>query len=272
MKADETSDDYQFSLLLSQMRSEAAALKSELLNSNLNKLRSELGVPEYLKHLFVFYWGLALFPDNQIKQILINAGLKQESLQWFIPIEDIQLQINRIQASGKIKISKYFILRHIHYHLFFKILMQLPVNFDMITNHDGYNIPMVKKIFIDTFRRRSYGDGVPRSFKDENDLNLNSRIDGLEKGIIQTADHQKNLLKLSSGKTIDILTKIFQCFLKIGKLSEPEFCCQIYDFFRLIMRDDKTMFTEDEFLFNAGKSYRSYRIYQHKRIKDLFLI
>ncbi len=242
--------------------------KNEFLNYDFNAEKQSALPVIYAS----FYIDLCLFPDKEVLNKFKSLGLKTEHLKWFIQLKEIDNELIKIGQNGKIFPLRGKILMLLISHLEYKIVAEISDALGLSTIHDGRKISMIKKILIDIFRRRDYADGNPKYFKSITEIEINNQINHIESKVAKKETFKKEIFKVSQGDTNDpVLSQVFSQFLTKQDLSESEFCNQVYDFFRLILKDDPLMFDEDQFLETAPNSYRSYRIYRHKRIKDLFI-
>lgn len=271
MLVPEMLDNYHFSERLGKMKIQAENDRKVFLRTDLNILQEEKGFAKTLEFLIKTYQSLALFPDTQIRAVFQSIGFKSHELLWMLEWTKIEAELNTILKNGDIKVHKQALLIFLKSHLDFKIIVEVSKHFNLVTSYDGKPITMPNHTLIKIFKKRAYEGGEPKTYTNKIDININESITRLESQTINPKHIKKDILQLSNGKTKILLQKIGNCFEQDEEVKEMEFYNRLYDFFKLINPDEPSLLTEDEFNDRPVNSYRSYRIYRHKRLKDILL-
>ena len=215
----EESEEF-FVALIKGFRKRAAAAKTQLLSADLEAL-SQHSYLEITQTLIWAYRELAFFPDPEIINWFREAGIKKHRLTRFIPIEDIQREINLITGDGKVWMPKGRILFLIKVHLDVQIANEVLHWVEFTAPLNGK--PAVSKIkaeFYKMFRRRRYAKGSPRLFKNEMDRDLHRMIDLFEKQMGSKKETETDLLDFVGGNTDTILFKSIRALSKFENKSK----------------------------------------------------
>lgn len=262
-------DIAEYQRLREEYRTEASKAQTSFLKEDFKSLR-ERNYPEFLKKLAEYYMVFCLFPSKQIIDKFKEATLKGDWLNWLIPIEEIEKEITKIEQTSQIIITKSYLLVLLRFHLQIKIVHALSMWQKLIVKYNNKEISITKKIFINDFRKKKYAEGTPKNYKNLADFEKHVIIDKFEK-IFGRKIVKKELNNSASGNTTTILRLILLCFDRSKDFSQGDFCVAVYNFFRLIMRGENEMYSYDQYVDNAPKSYTTYRKYQVEKITKMLI-
>ncbi len=270
MKIDQTWIVYEkldFPKLLDEFKSIAWVQRTALLNGHL-EIERQIKWKNFFIALTCSYINLSLFPDKDIIEEFRKNKVSKYWLKWMISWDEIELELKKIETRN-ILVLRYPLLFLIKSHLKIKIVFEMQEWADLNYKINNKEVSGANKIIFDTYRQRT--SGRSKRFRDLEDLKLNKKMDELE-ATVDRATVKSSSLAFARGNTKFILKLMMDSFINKNRLSEADYCDGVYDFFRMIMKDDPLMYSEDEFLKVAPDSYSSYKSYRHSRIRDLFLI
>lgn len=250
--------------------------KAELKKKEFLSLDPEILSKDHLALFIMFYdcyTDLALHPDEEVILKFKELGMNRFWLKWMIPIAEIENELDKISQDGKITVLKYPLIYLIKEHLKVKIAVELQDWWDMFITYNKEEMPAAKKVIVSAYRKRDDAGGEPKKFESIEELTRQKIITQYEKEFGGRDIVKGELFEILSGNTKNaILRPMVYCFVNKGKLKKTDFCNRIYDFYRLIMKDDETMYaTEQEFLDKAPDTYRTFRIYRYQRIYNMFV-
>lgn len=206
---------------------------------------------------------------------LKERGFTKEVRQWFIPLNEINKEIERINSIEGMYINPYKAVLLIEQHLIAKLLDSILIFLKKKTNRikSGYEYNLghagIFKFF--TKLNKSKKDGKKITYK-PGEARFHLLYIGIKQQYNMTdKEAQKYILDLSRGKTEKTL--LYMLFNSISKvddysISENQFYINVYDLFSLI---EKNYFnTEEEF--DSSPTIiesKSYRLHKIKQLKDL---
>ncbi|MDQ3048769.1 MAG: hypothetical protein M3R27_14560 [Bacteroidota bacterium] len=189
------------------------------------------------------FQDLVFFPKENIKDTFPEVGLKQ-ILKWFIPVDKITAEIDKINSCEGAYLPKYLALYYINEHLKFKLLDELL----LLLGQSGLEIR--KKKGEDAYN--NFYQGIHRMSRNKK-ISISKSDKKLFKG--QT---EKNILKdLYNSVLIDAA-----CPLPSEVKSK-----KVYELFKLIMPDKMAKFEQIEMIYKDPEDQNMLKKEQHAILK-----
>jgi hypothetical protein len=252
----------------------AAEEKYQFLHTDLTALKKR-DEAEYLFYLNQVYAALAFFPFKEVRKKLASEGFTLFYQQWFIPLSDILKELENIASDREVEFGEPHPLILIKAHINNKIQRDLLLwqNYTSPLNGKRHTT-LVKKVFYNLYRKRTYHAGKPLHLEEEHEIVMNKIINELEKIIGDSEMARKIILQITDGNT----KKIFLRGIVEDCIEHPRtdaFYRRFFRLFRLICPDEelwgKEEFNEISIRNGEDSLYleTSYKSYQAKRIKDI---
>lgn len=234
------SQEEQYKTFVAQLTKNAKKSLPDLENINFGQEKEK----EVSIDLIYLFQDLIFFPNNNIEETFPKVGLKP-ILKWLIPLNKIRDEIDKINKIDGIYLPPHTALYHINEHLKFKLMNDI----QLVLGQSGKRIRKTKK-----------GDDYSNFY-----------MELINKSRSKKFKAKKKDIKLFNGKTEKyILKELYNCIiinavapLKAEKRSEA-----IYDFFKLIMPETKTICNKEDFLniYGAPSDRENFKRYQHRML------
>src|SRR5215212_9764475 len=98
--------------LLSDLGKLSASAKKDLL-ANLPYIEADN--PTYFLHIIEYYVCLSLFPDKEVLSSFEKLGISDDHLQWFIPLNDIDTELEILVNKYHTINNKVSVLKRVLY-------------------------------------------------------------------------------------------------------------------------------------------------------------
>jgi hypothetical protein len=232
------------------------------------KLRQE-NFLEYFSFLLDLCYSLALFPDPTIYSDLTKFGISSKVPNWFVSLKSIEEQFEEI-SKRDIVVLKYHALRTIIFYLCSKIRAEI-LNESHLILGEGNKSKLIAEIQ-NIFRRREYGQGRLKTFKNDFDISMDELIQEMdEKLFTDSKKTKKFFLDSFNGKTEKIyIRELIRSFIKPEGMSAPVFASTVSGLLNLLLKDDdKKLLTKDDFWEGDALYGNNYNRYLANRIKKI---
>lgn len=224
-------------------------------DTNDEKIEKLLGVLSYNTDFDLLNSPILLFPDKSLMDQLTILGLTSRSQRWFINIDDILKQFDRLEKNENIFIDKPLTLLAILDHLNIKFKSDLLNEFDFFKQYDKKKesniVHREMSLLIDKLNAQDKKNTtlkLPNHFAKQFIQNMKNAEAALGKENIK--EYRKEMRKLSSGDS-----KAFVSGLKIMYSGENknEFYTELFDLYKLILKDlRRPLLSYEEYLSNQG--------------------
>ncbi|HYH15948.1 MAG TPA: hypothetical protein VD794_12040 [Flavisolibacter sp.] len=156
LKEDATYDE-----MVTALRENAMIKKTEFLNTDFTHSKYE-NSGELALTLTSYYTDLALFSDTDILKKMIQIKRKNKLLIWFIPLQEIDGEINALSKSFKGTIDKEGILKFTILYLTIKIISTVSelIGATVAGKNKSQRMSEFRKWLERYFDRRSYANGA----------------------------------------------------------------------------------------------------------------
>ena len=267
-------DVTQFENEIKRLKHKAKIAKKSLFTKHLFKFEDNFGSDkkiEFVNQFSCFLTNLTLFPDEEIIQKLREYKFSNSTLKWFVSLEDILSELDRLS-----KIDGLFFLPNawlfaIQSHLENKVFISLIESFELDSIYNNKETNIIFKDHSKRYRRREYKEQkgqTPKSDWFENIIN--KQIDILEKASGNDKEFVKNMyLKFAQADT-GFFLEILDAFHVEG-IPKNKVYLELFPLFKLILKDRKLL-SEDEFLQEENAPYDAdYSKYKIAKVRKILL-
>ena len=214
---------------------------------------------------------LVLFPEDEVVLTKLR-GLKfgTNILKWFVSLEDISKEIERlINIKGLLFLPNSY-LTAISNHLQFKILYHVIEDFELTIDYNNAETNIAFKDFAERFRKRAYnsqkgqtGETDVLSEKIHNDM-----FDILEAKAGSNEVLKQALLSPLKDNTSFYYSKLDEFYCE--GISKNKVYCELFELLKMIMKDYELLSEKEFKIKNTDGKYDSdYRKYKIARVKKI---
>ena len=263
-------NELRFRKQVETMRTKAVRSKQELLTTDFDSFPSDGNLDDKINFVLQFIPilpDLVLFPDKEVLDKLREMQFGKQTLKWFIPIDEILDQIERLK-----KVDGLFFLTHSYFtairdHLEMAALISMIEGFELGVNYNNRESNILHKNFAERYRRREYNERKNQTPKmDPFESFFNSKIDQLETASKDKKVAKDMLLKSLQGDTTPYYNLLNQFYCH--KISKRKVYLELFPLLKLIMKNDNLL-AEKEFNKEDNKYDGSYTEYQISRVKKI---
>jgi hypothetical protein len=270
LRAQIEENELRFRKQVETMRTKAVRSKQELLTTDFDSFPSDGNSDDKINFVLQFIPilpDLVLFPDKEVLDKLREMQFGKQTLKWFIPIDEILDQIERLK-----KVDGLFFLTHSYFtairdHLEMAALISMIEGFELGVNYNNRESNILHKNFAERYRRREYNEQKNQTPKmNPFESFFNSKIDQLETASKDKKVAKDMLLKTLQGDTTPYHNLLNQFYCH--KISKRKVYLELFPLLKLIMKNDNLL-AENEFNKEDDKYDGSYTEYQISRVKKI---
>jgi hypothetical protein len=226
---------------------------------------------EFVNQFLYFVTDLVLFPDIEIRQKLREYRFSNSTLKWFVNLEDVLFELDRLSKVDGLFFLPNSWLFGIQSHLESKVFVSIIESFELNSIYNNKETNIIFEDYSKRFRRREYNEQkgqTPKSDWFENIIN--KQIDILEKASGNDKEFVKNMyLKFAQADT-GFFLEILNAFHVEG-IPKNKVYLELFPLFKLILKDRKLL-SEDEFLQEENAPYDAdYSKYKIARVRKILL-
>ena len=259
--------------LIDELKNEANEARPILLDLEykLQKIdiRSEKNSPYFKDFMEMIFdlQDLVLFPDEEVLTKLKEIGVSNSVTKWFVNIEDIIHEIERLENIKGLYIFKHSYLFFIHSHLSTSIIISFINEYTKRYKYKNEEVNVLYLSVLNLFRRREYNErkGIIGKMNYSERL-INLRFDFLMKTIEDKKSFRVSLLKILKGESQ---------FLQQGLLfhndgiSKNRVYEEFYPLIKLVEKN-KVLYSQEEFNeLNDDRYNSNYSEYKKARVKKI---
>ena len=253
--------------LLQEWRENAEHVKTFFLQEDLQKRRTENPhlFADYLKDVFL---ATALFMDDAMNEKLTAIDLPQTISRWFISVEDILSELEKIDKTGAACLPKtkalVFIKNHIDMNWYAEL--QIAYGYTATVNKKGHT-PITKALIHSIYRNRNKETKQFGRARNEQEKQVMNWIIALEQASGMPALLKKSMMQVSEGNTKKLMLRSIIDSDEVHARTN-KFYRSFYALFKLINPHTYFM-TKEEFESQSEIISNGYQVYQAKFIKGL---
>jgi len=212
---------------------------------------------------------LTLFPDDEVLKKLRELRFANNSLKWFVKLQDITNEIDRLSKIDGLFFFPNAYLFAVSSHLSNKFFINAFEGFEFSATHNNAETNIIYKDFAARFRRRDYNEAKNQTPKmDMYEKIMNRQIDMLEK----VTDNDKGFAKsfmpqAAKGNTSSFYTLLngFYC----EGISKNKIYRELFFLLKLIMKETDLL-SKKEYCSEKEEQYNAdYSKYQITRVKKI---
>jgi hypothetical protein len=224
---------------------------------------------KFVNQFIDFLSDLTLFPNDEIINKLREFKFAKNTLKWFVNLEEILNEINRLTNIDGLFFLPNSFLFAITNHLKIKFTVNLIEDFELNADYNNSETNIVFKDFVNRYKRREYNEIKNQSGKmDDFEIEMNNLLDNIE---IATENNKelanKILLQSIKGNTSYYCTMLdlFHC----KGISRDKIYLELFPLLNLILKDYKFL-SYEEFYESEKNIYKSnYNRYKIARVKKI---
>ena len=264
-------DENDFKQQVETLKIQAAEVKIYFLNKEIIPFQKESTFDEkrlFISQIFYEAKSLLLFSDEIVLQKFKELKFGNQLLKWFVPIEEIIDELNRLRNIE----GFYFFLtpffNAIKFHLETKLIINIIEYFGLDTTYNNIETNSFFKRFAEEYKRREYHEKKNQISKmNPEDKFINDLIDSLEKHGKDKREVKNFLLKPLQGNT----TPYFTLFdFHIDGISMKKAYLELFPLMKLIMKSGQPL-TENEFLAHSSLGqFANYNEYKISYVQKIF--
>lgn len=255
-----------------ELKAKSIIAKKRLLSENFIPYKNGCITEDKIKFVnqFIdFLSDLMLFPNDEIINKLREFKFSKNTLKWFVNLEEILNEINRLTNIDGLFFLPNTFLFAITNHLKIKFTVNLIEEFELNTDYNNSETNIVFKDFVNRYKRREYNEIKNQSGKmDDFEIEMNNLLDNIE---IATENNKelanKILLQSIKGNTSYYCTMLdlFHC----KGISRDKIYLELFPLLNLILKDYKFL-SYEEFYESEKNIYKSnYNRYKIARVKKI---
>ena len=264
-------DESDFKQEVETLKLQALEVKTIFLNKKIIPFQTESTIEEkqiFISQIFIEAKSLLLFSDEIVLQKFKELKFGNQLLKWFVPIEEIIDELNRLRNIE----GFYFFLtpffNAIKFHLETSLIINILEYFGLDTTYNNIETNSFYKRFAEEYKRRKYHEKKNQISKmTPEDKFINDLIDGLEKQGKDKREVKNYLLKPLQGNT----TPYFTLFdFHIDGISKRKAYLELFPLMKLIMKSSQPL-TENEFLAQSVNGlFANYNDYKISYVQKIF--
>jgi hypothetical protein len=257
---------------IEELKQNSILAKEMLLNYEFNPFPNDGTIEEKISFVAQFtplLNYLIFFPDDEIIRKLKELRFSGKALKWFVNLEKITDEINRLEKIKGLYINPLMFLIGIESHLYNSFFISYVEDFELSKTYNKSETNIISLEYDNRIRRREYHKVKKQKAK----------MDDYEKLMNQLHDDFEELTKEDNGysnKTFSELAKgntksYYNCLntFKNQGISKNKVYLELFPLLKMIMKDDK-MLTEDEFIISKDEKYDAvYKKYKISHVKQI---
>lgn len=258
---------------IEDLKRKAIAAKSMLLTDQFEPYQYSENIDDRINYVLQFIdyiIDLVLFPDEEVIIKLKEMKFANHSLKWFVNIEDILVEIERLNNIEGLFLLPNTYLFAVNSHLQVKLFVSIIEGFELNTFYNNSETNLLFKDISERYRRKDYNDKKGQTPKLKGfESNIYNMLNWLEnKCNHDKAFVRKMMLQTFNGNSSIHIT-LFQLFYNEG-ISKDRVYYELFPLLKIIMKDYELL-SEEEFI-SSGKdnkyeaNYSRYKIARTKKI------
>jgi len=258
---------------IEDLKRKAIAAKSLLLTEQFEPFHDSENIDDRINYVLQFIdyiIDLVLFPDEEVFIKLKEMKFAKHSLKWFVNLEDILVEIERLNNIEGLFLLPNTYLFAVNSHLQVKLFVSIIEGFGLHAFYNNSDTNIIYKDFSERYRRKEYNEKKGQTPKmdwfERTMYNMLYRLE--EKCNHDKAFVKKMMLQSSKGSTLLNIT-LFQLFYNKG-ISRDRVYYELFPLLKIIMKDYE--FLSEEKFISSGKdnkyeaNYSRYKIARTKKI------
>jgi hypothetical protein len=255
---------------IAQLKRKAINAKDCLLSEQFvqfNKYGSKDDHIEFIVQTMELVFDLALFPDDLVINRLKELGFTNEIIKWFVKLDDVLIEIERLSNIHGVLFFKYSLLFVISTHLQLKAMITAVENFGLHEFHNNTDTNLLYKWSVKLYRRVEYNKSKRQEPKmnafDRQILNIFKMVENkTDKAIAR-----KYILQTLKGNTSLYITMLDQFYNK--GISRNEVYRELFPLLKMVMKDTELLSDEEYFATKDDKYDANYNSYKIARVKKI---
>lgn len=223
----------------------------------------------FVNQFIDFLSDLILFPNDEILIKLREFKFANNTLKWFVNLEEILNEINRLTNIDGLFFLPNSFLFAITNHLKIKFNVNLIEDFELNADYNNTDTNIIYKDFAKRYKRREYNENKNQTGKmDKFEIVMNDLLDNIEiatENNIEIAN--KILLQSIKGNTSYYYTML-DLFCCEG-ISRDKIYLEFFPLLKLIFKDYELL-SYEEFYESDKNNYKlNYNTYKIARVKKI---
>ena len=246
-----------------------AAIKRKLfLEYDLKEIKA-LKKTEKIIFLKEWYPELVFFPSPEVIERFKQLGLNSYCLRWFVDINQILREFQKIENNADLIILRSGALVFIKLYLKSKIIAELQRCFDLTAElRDNPESPFLAKILTDVYRQKETNHKIGIRYKGLFNFVMHATADQMTDVAKDEKEGKKLALSISKGNSekffLKAILNYIHCFS--NNCTKRKLYILLFDLFKLVCKDI-TLHSEEEFV---NKEYNTtYSTYKYSRVRHL---
>ena len=256
---------------IEELKQNSILAKEMLLNYEFNPFPNDGTIEEKISFAAQFtplLSYLIFFPDDEIIQKLKELRFSGKALKWFVNLEKITNEINRLANIKGLFFNPFLFLFGIESHLYNSFFISYVEDFELSITYNKSETNILSLEYDNRIRRRKYNEDKKQKAKmDDYEKLMNQLHDDLEEATKEDNGYSnKTFSELAKGNT----KSYYNCLntFKTQGISKNKVYLELFPLLKMIMKKDK-MLTEEEFIISKDEKYDAdYKKYKIKRVKD----
>lgn len=255
-----------------ELKAKSIIAKNRLLSENFIPYKNGCITEDkinFVNQFIDFLSDLTLFPNDEIIIKLREFKFANNTLKWFVNLEDILNEINRLTNIDGLFFLPNSFLFAITNHLKIKFNINLIEDFELNADYNNTDTNIIYKDFAKRYKRREYNENKNQTGKmDKFEIVMNDLLDNIEiatENNIEIAN--KILLQSIKGNTSYYYTMLdlFYC----EGISRDKIYLEFFPLLKLIFKDYELL-SYEEFYESDKNNYKlNYNTYKIARVKKI---
>lgn len=266
-------DIVSYNLLIEELKEKSIIAKNILLTENWEPFQGNNSKDD--KIIFIlqftdFILDLVLFPDEEVIDKLNQLGFANHSLKWFVKLDDILREIERLSGIDGLFFFPYSFLFAVQSHLQTKFFITLIEDFELNETYNNADTNIIYKDLAERFRRREYNEKKKQTPKmDFFEKIMNNLYNRIERDTGNDKLLTKQIMLQPLKGNTSIFYSILNSFYSEG-ISRNKVYNELFPVLKMIMKDHEFL-SEEEFGtknkdFNYEADYSKYKIARTKKL------
>ena len=261
-----------FNNQISELKAKSIIAKDRLLSENFISYKNGCITEDkinFVNQFIDFLSDLTLFPNDEIIIKLREFKFANNTLKWFVNLEEILNEINRLTNIDGLFFLPNSFLFAITNHLKIKFNVNLIEDFELNAEYNNTDTNIIYKDFAKRYKRREYNENKNQTGKMDNfEKVMNNLFDNIEiatENDIELAN--KILLQSIKGNTSYYYTMLdlFYC----EGISRDKIYLEFFPLLKLIFKDYELL-SYEEFYESDKNNYKlNYNTYKIARVKKI---
>lgn len=224
---------------------------------------------KFVNQFIVFVSDLTLFPDDEILIKLREYRFANNTLKWFVNLEEILNELNRLTNIDGLFFLPNTFLFAITNHLKIKFKISLIEDFELNIYYNNTDTNIFYKDFAKRYNRRKYNENQNQKGKMDNfEIVMNDLLDNFEIAIENDIELAKKIfLQSINGNTSYYYTMLdlFYC----ESISRDKIYLELFPLLKLIIKDYELLSYKEFYEIKDNKYNSDYTKYKIARVKKI---